>query len=207
MRPPAEFVYQIGSIVTVVSVLAYRAYKDDTLRTYVLLTSWRVFAWLRTVSSMIFFFLYVIGVIVGAPLAVFRWDNTRTIDQVGRTYAYWAGISIVGITGFMIGLTTLPISSKIVMSGVLCSFTGMIMYCAIPISKKAFPGEVWKMYQVIPMLSLEFGQAAIFLGTKVNDPGFWGAVFMQESYSLTRNLGLLNRVRTPRACLRLAYGS
>ena len=114
--------------------------------------------------------------------------------------AYTVGIAINGCYSFTCTIVTLGFP-KVVASLVLSCLTSTIMKCIVPMWQRAFgpDRDAWKIMLPISLLRLELGQAMLFLGLKVTDTSFWMVVIVQETYSITRNLGCASHRVVPRA--------
>ena len=143
-----SFMYYIVMVIGLTGGVAYRAHRDTCCRAFLLTSSFQLWNFGRgipnPVVSSVCSILYVFSVICVSPYLVLIKDSSLTHNESGRGYAFWAGIVFVGLLKFMFALMMID-APKFLQSVILSMAEAMVMVVAIPVAKRGFAGDGWKI--------------------------------------------------------------
>ena len=140
--------------------------------------------------------LYAALIVVGTLVVVFCLDTATAGDGRGRrSYLWVSGCAVSTMLVTVLKFAALRLRSKLLNSAMIMSYSATVLTCVPPFLRRGF-GDVDSAVYAYPgvLVSLELGQAVLFLGTPILSLDFWLLLALQEVYSVARNTGWLDRL-------------
>ena len=137
--------------------------------------------------SLCFDALYMGSVLVGVPLCMLKLDKGKTAEDVHGSYTCVVAIALSFLVFFVFFVVSIGLPA-LAASMALSMLQGAILFVLTPGAKRRYAHD-WMFVLPGILLSLEAGQAAVFLGLPLDSAQLYLALFFQLSYSLFKNCG------------------
>ena len=127
--------------------------------------------------GLLFDVSYIGCVIVGMPVVIMYFDRNKGPDDITGGYTALLAIGAVYCVPFVLIVASMGLP-PIVASMILSALQGMVLSVIKPAAKRIYV-EDWVFCAPGILLSLEVGQAAVFLGVHIYDPQLYMAMVGQ----------------------------
>ena len=145
-RVAAACVAQLLFTIIFTNTIMFQGYKDASPHMYRVVNFGQFVNWLRkslvwsgssTLASLsiIFYAAYVLSVVIGLPLTIFRLDRDKTADQLQGGYVCLLGIAMAFMVSFVLDLAS-GSGPALLNSMILSILQGLVLSVVRPAAKR-----------------------------------------------------------------------